>query len=419
MVPDAILQEDGPLRPNLVTVAHAQYRVRAGALSVVTETVALTKALGRVLAQDVTATRDQPPFKASAMDGYAVRSQDLARRVNPATLKLVGESQAGRAFTGRVSRGQAVRIFTGAAVPAGCDAVVVQENTLAGEGTVTILSDGLKLTRRHVRPTGQDFNCGDVLLKSGERLDPWRLSLVAAAGLDRVTVARRPVIAVLSTGDELVAPGEIPSGDQIFESASHAVMALIKQWGGKPVSLGVGKDTKKSLLRALKTADAELIVTIGGASVGDHDLVKPALAKLGLELSFDGIKVRPGKPTAFGNLKDGRRVLSLPGNPASAFVMAQVLLKAWLETSLGMPPRQDYAHATTTAAIGANGPREAFLRGTCSLSSDGRMQVTPFADQDSSLITVFSRTDALIHLPSGSEAKSPGDLVDILPLDRL
>lgn len=419
MVPDAILRDDVPLKPTLVTVAAAQYRVRAGALLATTETVALAKALGRVLAQDVTATRDQPPFNASAMDGYAVRSQDLTRRVNPATLKLIGESQAGKAFTGAVHRNEAVRIFTGATVPTGCDAVVIQENTTAGDGTVTIQPDGLKLTKPHIRPAGQDFKSGEILLKVGERLDPWRLSLVAAAGLDRVAVARRPVVAVLSTGDELVPPGGVPDGDQIFESASHAIMGMVKQWGGKAVYLGVEGDKKKSLYHALKKADADLIVTIGGASVGDHDLVKPALAKLGLDLAFDGIKVRPGKPTAFGQLKDGRRVLSLPGNPASAFVMAQLMLKAWLEASLAMPARQDYAHAATTVPIAANGPREAFLRGACSLSPDGRMQVTPFSDQDSSLMTVFARSDALIHLPAGAEAKAPGDLVDFLPLDRL
>ncbi|MBW8880836.1 MAG: molybdopterin molybdotransferase MoeA [Asticcacaulis sp.] len=413
------MKDDLPLKPGVVTVDAAVERVRAGALTAHSERVDLHKAMGRVLFAPVVAGRDQPPFDASAMDGYAVRGEDLADKTAPVVLRVIGESGAGQAFDGMVGVGEAVRIFTGAPMPQGCDAVVVQEYTDAGDGVVAVRAEGMALRKANLRAAGQDFRNGDMLLKAGIRLDPWRLSLAAAAGCAELTVARRPKVAVLCTGDELVLPGETPRADQIYESASAAIMALVKQWGGKPSYLGVGKDKEKALLKALKATDADLIVTVGGASVGDHDLVKPALGKLGLELDFDGVKVRPGKPTSFGVLADGRKVLGLPGNPASAFVMAQLLLKAWIEASLGVEARQGYVKAVALAAIPPNGPREAYLRGALTMSEHGRMQVTPFADQDSSLIQVFAQADGLIRVPAGAEAVAVGGLVEVLPLDRL
>lgn len=410
---------DLPISPFLATVDEAVARVRSAALAVGGESVHLAKALGRVVAEPVVAGRDQPPFRASAMDGYAAHAADLVGQTAPVALKVVGRSQAGKGFKGKVASGCAVRIFTGAPMPDDCDAIILQEYTENNDGKVLVGAEGLMPRASHLRDAGQDFRSGDLLLPAGVRLDPWRLSLAAAAGYDRVTVAARPTVAVLCTGDELVLPGTEPKGDQIYESASHALIALVRQWGGKASYLGVGEDSKKALLKAVKSVEADLIVTIGGASVGDLDLVKPALEKLGFAAAFDGVKVRPGKPTAFGVLADGRRVLSLPGNPASAFVMAQLLLKPWIEASLGMAERSLYVKAVALGAIAVTGPREAFLRGSVGISDHGRMQVTPFADQDSSLIQVFARADGLIRLRAHSPAVAVGDLVEILPLDRL
>lgn len=406
-----------PLRPNMVSVAEAQALVRAAALNPDSERVVLEKGLGRVLTEAVTATRHQPPFDASAMDGYALRRADLTE---DRVFAVVGESVAGHGFEGAVADGCSVRIFTGAPVPADCDTVVIQENVETVEGGIRVLPDGLAAKGANIRPAGQDFRAGDTVLNAGVRLDPWRLSLAAAAGYAKVTVARKPVIAILSTGDELVPPGADPRPDQIYESGSHALMALIKQWGGKARYLGVGKDKKKSLLRALRSVKADLIVTIGGASVGDHDLVKPALDKLGLSLHFDGIKVRPGKPTAFGTLSDGRRVLALPGNPASAFVMAQLILKPWIEAGLGLTPQAEpFIQAGLRGTLPANGPREAYLRARLAINSHGRVMVEPFSDQDSSLVSVFARADALIRRPANGAAVEEKALVSVMPLDRL
>lgn len=397
-----------------VAVAEAIDIVRAAALIVESREVPLKKAHGRVLAETITATRDQPPFAASAMDGYAVHGESLGLD----SLTVVGESAAGRRFNGMVLPAQAVRIFTGAPVPDDCDTVIIQENVTRAGDVIALLPDAKK-GGDNVRPAGQDFSAGDTLLEAGVRLDPWRVSLVAASGRDRVTVARRPKIALLCTGDELVAPGDKPSSDQIFESASFALIALIGQWGGKARALGVEGDSEKAIAKALKDVDADLIVTVGGASVGDHDLVKPALSRLGLALDFQSLSLRPGKPTAFGRLDDGRRTLSLPGNPASAFVVAQLLLKPWIEASLGMPSTSPFVKAKLAVPLAGAGPRETYLRARMVISDGGQVEVTPFARQDSSLVGIFARADALLRLPAGGPALAAGDTVDVLPLDRL
>jgi molybdopterin molybdotransferase len=403
-----------------VPVEAALTAVRQGALPSTAERVPLAKAMGRVLAEAVMASRDQPPFNASAMDGYAVRRESLKPKAKQITLHVVGESAAGRSYPGKVAVGEAVRIFTGAPVPADCDAVVIQENVVAGDGVIDVLPDGRKPDGpSHVRKAGQDFRAGDALLEPGLRLDPWRLSLIAAAGLATVPVWRRPEIAVLCTGDELVLPGQTPKPDQIYESASHALMALIKQWGGKASYIGVEGDNAKALHKALKNVKADLIVTVGGASVGDYDLVRPALEKLGLQLDFASVAVKPGKPTSFGRLTNGTQILSLPGNPASAFVTAQLFLKTWIEASLGMPETSPFITAVTQAPLSAAGPRESYLRGKISSSLQGQLQVTAFDDQDSSLVSVFARADALIRLPANTLPQNAGSRVEVLPLDRL
>ncbi len=389
--------------------------VRAGAPATAAERVSLHAAFGRVLAEDVVATRDQPPFRASAMDGYAVRRADIAAG---AVLTVVGESAAGRRYAGTLAAGEAVRIFTGAPVPEGADAVVIQENTAAKDGRVELLPDAVA-TAAHIRAAGQDFTTGARLLDAGLRLDAWRLSLAAAAGLAEVAVRARPRVCVLCTGDELAPPGAVPGPDQIFESGSAAVMALIEQWGGEAVFVGTAADDIEALYATLSGIEADLIVTIGGASVGDHDLVKPALIRLGLVTDFVSLNLRPGKPTSFGVLADGTPVLGVPGNPASAFVVAQLLLKPWLEAALGLAAVDPAVRAMTAADIAANGPRESYLRATLDVTGEGCLRVTPFSDQDSSLISVFARTGALVRVASHAPAVPAGGLVDILRLERL
>jgi len=400
-----------------ITVEDAIAKVRAGALAPRVEKAALDKARGRVLAATVVASRDQPPFNASAMDGYAVRMESL--KGEAIRLAVVGESSAGRAYGGKVKAGEAVRIFTGAPVPGDCDAIVIQENVTIDGRHIDVTPDGRIPMPTHIRAAGQDFRAGETLLEAGIRLDPWRLSLVAAAGLDKISVYSRPKIAVLCTGDELVLPGNNPKADQIYESASHALMALIRQWGGKAEYLGVQADDAKGIYKALRNVQADLIVTVGGASVGDYDLVRPALEKLGLALDFASVAVRPGKPTSFGRLTDGRRCLGLPGNPASAFVTAQLFLKPWIEASLGLAERNPFITAVTQGALSAAGPREAYMRAKLSSSLQGQLQATAFVDQDSSLVGVFARADCLIRLPANTLPQNAGARVEVLPLDRL
>ena len=402
-----------PARRN-VPMSEAVGIVRVGALTPHTETVALNAALGRVLAAEVAAIRDQPPFRSSAMDGYAVRKVDLTRE----TLSVIGESAAGARFEAAVAEGQAVRIFTGAPVPDDCDAVVIQENTEKVDGGIRLLPDAVIARSDNIRVQGVDFRISDPLLSRGDRLDPWRLSLAAAAGRAELDVVKRPRIAVLCTGDELVLPGQAPGPDQIFESGSLALMALVTQWGGEAFYLGVEGDGQTAITEAVRHADVDMIVTVGGASVGDYDLVKPALGALGLALEFETLNLRPGKPTAFGQLSDGRRTLSLPGNPASAFVVAQLLLKPWIEASLGMAQQSPFIKAVLAVGVGPAGPRETYMRARLETSDDGRRMVTPFRDQDSSLVSVFARANALLRLPANTEAQATGAIVEVIELDR-
>lgn len=383
-----------------------------------TEIVGLDEALGRVLAQDICAQRDQPPFFASAMDGYAVRRTDLA----PTETKLlvIGESAAGSGYQDPVAPGQCVRVFTGAPVPKDCDLVVVQEN-VRREGGLAFVA-GEPGSSSHIRPQGGDFLQGAVLLEAGQRLDPWRISLAASAGAGSLEVIRRPRVAVLSTGDELVELGQTPSPNQIFNSGSLAICALLEPWGASALRLHCAADRVEDITTAVADLDVDLIVTIGGASVGDHDLVKPALAKLGLVLDIQSIAVRPGKPTWFGALADGRRVLGLPGNPASALVCAQLFLQPVIRTMLGQEAGPFIEHAildtTLPALSGSGGPREHWSRADLE-TRQGQVWVKPFGDQDSSLVTVFAKAKALMRQDANGLGLDKGAIVEILRLDRL
>lgn len=401
-----------PALKNL-TVEDARARMLEGAARLGDEAVALDQAIGRVLAADVIAERHQPPFDASAMDGWAIRRADHGQ---VAQFSIVGESAAGRAYPGVLQAGQAVRIFTGAPVPAGADLVVIQEEARRDGQTVSFSAGDAP--KANIRPAGGDFRSGQRLLIAGVRIDPWRLSLAAAAGRDRLQVARRPKVAILATGDELAPPGSKAAPDQIFESGSFSLAALIAAWGGDAVKLAPAADSLDAIADAVRAAAVDLVVTIGGASVGDYDLVKPAMVELGLDLRVETIAMRPGKPTWFGTLADGRRVLGLPGNPASALVCAELFLRPLLTALSGADPDLPLSLARLTAPLPANGPREHWLRAGRSIDCDGQAIVTPFSDQDSSLVGVFARADALVMRPAGVPAAAPGDLVTTLPLDR-
>ncbi|MBE7219073.1 MAG: molybdopterin molybdotransferase MoeA, partial [Caulobacteraceae bacterium] len=360
------------------------------------------------------ARRDQPPYDSSAMDGWAVRAADL---VEGEPLAVQGESAAGHPFEAPLAPSAAVRVFTGAALPAGTDQVVIQEEAQR-EGDRVRLQPAPG-SSRHVRPKGGDFRAGDVLLPAGVRIDPWRLMLAASAGHGELLVAPSPRVAILSTGEEIVPAGAEAGPHQIFESNGPALAARARAWGAEPRRLHPAGDDEAAIAAAVADVDCDLVVTVGGASVGDHDLVKPALTRLGLEPTVGSVAVRPGKPTWFGRLADGRRVLGLPGNPASALVCAELFLRPLLLTWQGADPAFPLAPVRLAAPLGATGPREHWMRARLSLDADGGRTARVFPDQDSSLVAVFAAADALIRRPAGAPAMPAGALVEALALDRL
>jgi molybdopterin molybdotransferase len=378
------------------------------------ETVAIEASHRRTLAEPLAALLTQPPFDASAMDGYAVRAADVTRL--PATLALIGEAAAGHPFAGTVASGQAVRIFTGAPIPAGADAVVIQENATRDGSKVTV-REGTP-DHGHVRHQGIDFRIGEVLLRPGRRLGPREVTLAAAMGHGAVPVRRRPRVAVISTGDELVAPGSRPGPGQIVSSNHLGVAALAQGAGAEVELLGIARDTRESLAAHFARAEgADVIVTIGGASVGDHDLVGPALEARGMALSFWKIAMRPGQPLMFGRLGNAR-VLGLPGNPVSSLVCSRVFLMPLLRALLGEPTRdQQPIQASAGADLEANGPRQHYMRATTLPGPDGRPVATPVRSQDSSLLAPLAQADCLLVRPPHAPAASRGTLVPILPLD--
>lgn len=395
---------------SLTTVEQALAVMLSRIAALSAESVPLDQADGRWLAADVMARRDQPPFDASAMDGWAVRRADLDAF---ASLLIVGESPAGQGYGQTLGAGETIRIFTGAPLPPGADHVVIQEQAK---------QDGQRLwpapatgALSWVRPRGGDFSAGQVLLTAGQRLTPWRLALAAASGVGSLPCARRPRVALLTTGDEIVAPGKTAGPDQIFDSAGPALAAVARRQGGEPITLPPAADTLEAIMMAVSGAAFNLLVTIGGASVGDRDLVKPALRALGAELNVEGVAMRPGRPVWFASLPDGRAVLGLPGNPASALVCAELFLIPLL-TRLQGDPRPD--HAFETAALEndlpANGPRDHYLRGRVSTGADGQRRVRAFPDQDSSLVKVMAAADILIRRPPLARAAPAGALVQTL-----
>ena len=370
------------------------------------ETVPLAEAAGRVLAQDVTATRDQPPFAASSMDGYAVKSSEVELH---AMFKLVGEAAAGRRFDGTVGPGQAVRIFTGAPVPEGADFVVIQEDVDRRGDLITITdAPGPK---PNIRPAGVDFAIG-AQITARRKLRPEDVALMAAMNIASVPVARKPVVALISTGDELVMPGETPGPDQIIASNTFGLKALLEDVGAHVRVLPIARDTVSSLETAFGLAQgADLVVTIGGASVGEYDLVADVSAALGMERSFYKIRMRPGKPLMAGRLGDTAMV-GLPGNPVSAMVCGYLFLIPMVRRMLGLEQALNpFQSARLSAPLSQNGPREHYMRAV--LNHDG---IRACDDQDSSLLSVLAQANALLVRQPHDPARDTGDEVQYLPI---
>ncbi len=373
----------------------------------------LLSAAGAVLYSPLIARLTQPPFNASAMDGYAVRSVDVARL--PATLDVIGEAAAGHGFGGPVGAGQAVRIFTGAPIPQGADAIVIQENTRRDGSRVTVLVGAPD--PEFVRPRGGDFHAGDALIPADRRLSARDLTLAAAMGHGTLAVRRSPRVAILATGDELVAPGVTPGPDQIVCSNTFGIAAMLRAAGAEPRLLGIARDTRESLEAHVAAAEgADILLTVGGASVGDHDLVGPVLKGRGMTLDFWNIAMRPGKPLMFGRL--GRqRVLGLPGNPVSSLVCTRLFAVPLVRSLLGLEPEPTRAQtARTVVPLGANGPRAHYMRARTQDGQDG-IEVIPALSQDSSLMRPLANSDCLIVRPIGAPPVPAGGAVPILSLD--
>jgi molybdopterin molybdotransferase len=395
---------------SLLPVTVALERVLADAAPLGVETVPLDEAAGRVLAEDLTAKLTQPPFDASAMDGYAVHGNAPAPIGSQWT--VIGEAAAGRAFAGDVSPGEAVRIFTGAPVPKDCGTVVIQEDVSRTGALITAVD--ATAAGANIRVAGNDFSRGDVLLARGRKLDAHTVTLAAAMGYGEVRVARRPVVAILATGDELVPPGAQPGPDQIISSNPLGIAALVAQAGGVARPLGIAPDRMETLAAKIEQArGADILVTIGGASVGDHDLVGQALKNEGLDLGFWKVALRPGKPLMFGRLGN-MRVLGVPGNPVSALVTARVFLVPLIKALLGEPPANRVTETAKLAApLEVNGPRLHLMRAVLARDASGDLKVTPLPSQDSSLLSALAKADCLIWRPPNAQPLDAGQAVEI------
>lgn len=371
------------------------------------EEIALRHAAGRVLARDVVAGRDQPPFASSAMDGYAMTARDVAPG---ATADVIGEAAAGHAYGGPLGPGQAVRIFTGAPVPEGADRVIIQEDVTRDGDRIT-LGDRID-SAFHVRPRGGDFARGDRIA-APRRLSPTDLALIAAMNAPRVHVHRQPEVAVIATGDELVMPGEDPAPDQIIASNNFGLSALFEQAGARVRMLPIARDTDAELRAVFDMAKgADLIVTIGGASVGDHDLVGQVARDLGLDTSFYKVAMRPGKPLMAGTLA-GTPMVGLPGNPVSSMVCGMVFILPMLRAMQGLPKAATpHRQAPLAHDLAANGPRAHYMR--AQVTPDGTLRV--FDRQDSALLSVLSEANALAIRPVGDPARRAGEAVDYLEI---
>ena len=397
------------------TVEVARTRMLAAVAPLATELIGTEAAAGRTLADTLLASRAQPPFRSSAMDGYAVRAADLTL----GRFTVLGEALAGKGYAGGpIGAAGAVRIFTGAPVPEGVDVVVPQERARREGESLWLEAPGP--LRTNVRAAGVDFKAGDLLVRGGTRLHARHVALIAAAGVGAVNVTRQPRIAVLPTGNEIVQPGMRAAPEQIFDSVSFGLGAMIEDWGGKPIRISARPDETAAIAAAIEpTLDAvDLVVIIGGASVGAYDLVKPSLARLGLAIAVQRIAIRPGKPTWFGTI-GGKPVLGLAGNPAAAMVCAQLFLRPLVHALLA---RGSDAIASAAARldgeVGDSGANECYLRALVRTDAEARRWARPFDDQDTSLVSVFAAANALIRRPAGARAAGSGTIVEVMLLDR-
>ena len=403
------------MNDDLIPVAEARARLLADAGPLDAETIPLEDAQNRVLAEDLTALRTQPPAAVSAMDGYAVKAADLENA--PAVLTVIGEVAAGHPFDGAVGPGEAARIFTGGVVPAGADTVTMQENvTVLGDGKVR--ANQAEPLGRNIRAAGIDFEEGQTALEAGTLLDAGALCLAAATNHPSLPVVRRPRVAVLATGDELLPPGSDPGPGQIIASNSFGVTAIARDCGADVIDLGIVPDREDELAAALdRAADAgcDVLVTLGGASVGDHDLVQKVFLARGMTLGFWKIAMRPGKPLMSGTL-GAMRILGLPGNPVSALVCAHLFLKPLIESLAGRPFSERRVRAVLDSALPANGRREDYMRALAWRDETRTLRAKAFDRQDSSMIGAFARSNVLIVRPPQAPAAEKGDTVDALVL---
>jgi molybdopterin molybdotransferase len=399
----------------MISVAEARARILAALEPLPTQSLPLARAHGRVLAAAPKAAWNQPPCDVSAMDGYAVRVADIARI--PVTLARGETIQAGAMPTRRLRPGEAARIFTGAPLPHGADTIVIQEDTrAAAEGVIEILVEAKP--GQHIRRAGLDFRTGEALRPAGALLTARDLALLAAAGIGEVTVHAVPEIAIIATGDELVMPGEVPHGAQIVASSAVGLAAQIEAHGGRARFIGIARDTAASLRHCLAAAQgADIIVTLGGASVGEYDIIREVLAPEGLALDFWKIAMRPGKPLMFGAL-NATPFLGLPGNPVSTLVCSHLFLVPALKRLQGMTASEPFSIAARCAvALPANGPREDYMRASLrSLPGEPLPEIVPFDIQDSSMLSRLAAADALLLRPPRAQASMPGALVTALPL---
>ena len=398
----------------MISVEDALARILAAFQPLPAETVGLANALGRVLAEDVAARVDQPPQAVSAMDGYAVRAADVA--TVPAVLTQIGEAPAGGAFEGSVGPGETVRIFTGGPVPAGADSIVIQEDTEADGERITVQES--VTAGRYVRPAGLDFKRGDVGVAAGQLVTARDIGLAAAMNVPWVKVHRRPRVAILGTGDEIVMPGDPLGPNQIVSSNGLALQAFVTACGAEPIHLGIAGDNAESLAAVVEGArGADLLVTTGGASVGKHDLVQEVLTREGLDLDFWKIAMRPGKPLMFGQIA-GTPMLGLPGNPVSSLVCAVLFVRPALYRMLG---RADVEPRTRPAilarGLGRNDRRQDYLRARLARDAEGRLTATPFDRQDSSMLAALAHSDALILRPPHAAAIEAGAEVPVVMLE--
>lgn len=403
---------------SLVPVEEALKRLLSGKPLTDVETVSLHDAYGRVLGEDLVATRNQPPFPASAMDGYALRAADadIAGR----TLTVIGQSAAGHGFSGRLGAGETVRIFTGAPVPEGADAILIQENAeVPAEGTVRAVEPAE--AGRHIRAEGIDFRKGETVLSRGTVFDAGALTLAAALNRAEVPLIRRPRVAVLATGDELVPPGNEPRAEQIIASSIYGVAAIAREVGAEVIDLGIAPDRMDALAAAIETArghSADILVTLGGASVGDHDLVQAALKEAGMKLDFWKIAMRPGKPLMSGHLGE-MQVLGMPGNPVSTLVCGHLFLEPLVAHLGGRPAPSRLATAVLARDLPANDQRQDYVRTRLSRRADGEIVADPFDRQDSSMMRIFATADGLIVRPPHAPAAKAGERAQIMLLKRL